>query len=77
MTFLLLFLTILFIIFYAITDLAPILFIVFLILKFCNIIAWSWWLICLPIILLPILIIITGIIKIGLNKLIIKVNNDL
>ena len=77
MTFLLLFLTILFIAFYIMTDLAPILFIVFLILKLCNIVTWSWWLICLPIILLPVLIIITMIIKIGLNKLIIKVNNDL
>ena len=77
MTFLLLFLTIIFIVFYVITDLAPILFIVFLILKFCNVITWSWWLICLPIILLPVLIIITVIIKIGLNKLILKVNNNL
>ncbi len=77
MTFLLLFLTIFYILFYIVADLSPVLFIVFLILKLCNVITWSWWLVCLPIILLPILIIIIIVAKIGLNKLISRVDNGL
>lgn len=31
-------------------SLLSVLFIIFLILKLCNVITWSWWLVCLPLI---------------------------
>ena len=37
---------------------APALFLIFLVLRLCGVILWSWWLVCLPLILLPIMIII-------------------
>ena len=43
------------------------LFIVFLILKLCGVIAWSWWFVCLPLIIsvgLTILILLIGLISV-------------
>lgn len=38
------------------------LFITFLILKLTSVIAWSWWLVCLPVILIPAMFILQGLV---------------
>lgn len=38
----------------------PLLFLIFMVLKLCGIIAWSWWLITLPLWGIPTLILVTS-----------------
>ena len=59
MTFLVILLTILVVILTIIDYMTPVLFIVFLILKLCSVITWSWFLVCLPIIIFGIALILT------------------
>lgn len=43
-------------------GLLPALFLIFLTLKLCEVIAWSWWLVFAPILVLPVLVIVIGLV---------------
>ena len=50
-------------------GLGTILFIVFLVLKLVGVISWSWWLVCLPL-LIPIALVVLTLVIVGICALV-------